>query len=126
MFDLRDKRSVAIEEFILAEAELQGNMQINANKEFVEIKDLEISYKLLKPVLKLKEELQKINEAFEEKKSVFITLLEASGCGKLECSNLEFNEVGKSNIINYIISVSKNIEGKVDLSIQPQDTTTKP
>lgn len=117
LFDLRDHRSTAIEKFIMAEAELQGNMQQNANKEFVEIHDLDVTHKLLKPVLETKDELEMINAKFEAKKKFFISLLESSGCPKLHCTNKEFNEHGHFEYIPYTISVAKNINGDMDLLI---------
>ena len=118
LFSVRDQRAAIIEQFILAEAELQANMQQNAGKEFVEVHDLEISYHLLKPVLRIKKELETVNAEFEKKKTFFITLLESSGCHKLFCTNKEVNEQGQVTHVPYIISLSRNMEGHADLSIQ--------
>ena len=119
LFDLRDHRAAAIERFILAEAELQGYMQQNISKEFVEVHELDITYKLMKPVNVAKEELEVFNAKFEEKKRFFINLLEAAGCLKLMCTNKEFNEAGDFAYISYIISVARNIDGDTDLVIHP-------
>ncbi len=125
LFNLRDHRAATIEKFIIAEAVLQANMQQNSSKEFIEVHELDIAYKLLKPVLYLKEELEKINLEFDKKKKFFITLLESSGCNKLFCSNKEFNSAGHYEYINYTLSLAKNIDGDDDLVIHPTSMQTK-
>ena len=125
LFDLRDHRAAAIDRFIIAEAELQAHMQQNINKDFVEMHDLEITHKLMSPVLKEKQELETINGKFEEKKRFFMGLMEASGCSKLHCSNKEFNPEGNFEYIHYVVSLAKNIDGHVDLNIHQKGAPTK-
>jgi hypothetical protein len=120
LFGLKERRAAIIEQFILAEAELQANMQQNAGKDFVDVHDLELSHKLLKPVLHLKIELETINAEFEEKKAFFVTLLESSGCHKLFCTNKQVNDNGQIEHLPYIISLSRNMVGHADLSIHPK------
>ena len=125
LFDLRDHRAAAIERFILAEAEIQAHMQQNAHKDFVEMHDLEVTHKLMAPVLAAKQELEITNIKFEEKKVFFMKLLEASGCSRLSCSNKEFNTEGDFEYIHYIISIAKNLDGNMDLSIHQKGAPTK-
>ena len=125
LFDLRDHRAAAIDRFIIAEAELQAHMQQNAHKDFVEMHDLEITHKLLSPVLEGKQELETINSKFEEKKRFFMGLLEASGCSRFHCSNKEFDAEGNFEYIHYVASLAKNIDGNVDLNIHQKGAPTK-
>ena len=125
LFDLRDHRAAAIDRFIIAEAELQAHMQQNILKDFVEMHDLEITHKLMSPVLKEKQELETINGKFEEKKRFFMGLMEASGCLKLHCSNKEFNTEGNFEYIHYVVSLAKNIDGLGDLHIHQKGAPTK-
>lgn len=125
LFDLRDHRAAAIDRFIIAEAELQGHMQQNAHKDFVEMHDLEVTHTLMAPVSAAKQELETINLKFEEKKQFFMKLLEASGSSRLHCSNKEFNTEGHFEYVHYILSLVKNVDGNTDLSIHQKGAPTK-
>ena len=125
LFGLRDRRAAIIERFIIVEAELQGNMQRNANKEFVEVHDLDVTNNLMQPLLDIKEELEAVNSKFEQKKNFFISILESTGCLRLACSNKEFDEEGDFEYVPYMISVVKKNEGEADLVIQHKNATSK-
>lgn len=117
LFELRDRRTIAIDRFIIAEAELQGNMQQNAHKDFLEISDLENTHKLIKPVSAAKAVLEHINAELEISKRFFTSLLEASGCTRFRYANNEVDEAGNAQQVLYVISLAKNINGDTDLLI---------